>query len=124
MKRREFITLLWRRGSVAACGARAAAGDASDFSAAGRQASRRLIITPEIKGPAHATGRDLSAVQGRLCHLASIDGSAGSAPTFYFPYKIGVALKAKRWSRFASKRSSVLEPTSLSRSMMSWTTPQ
>jgi hypothetical protein len=42
----------------------------------------------------------------------------------YFPDETGVALKARRCSRFASKRGSVLQPASLSLSMMAWIAPQ
>src|SRR5215470_4884930 len=48
----------------------------------------------------------------------------GPKPLYYLSGKTGVALKTKRCSRFASRRSSVFEPVSFSLSMMSWITPQ
>ena len=48
----------------------------------------------------------------------------GPKSLFYLSEKTGVALKTKRCSRFASRRSSVFEPVSLSLSMMSWIIPQ
>src|SRR5262249_8913720 len=82
----------------------------------GVEQCKLLLSMHSIKDAQHSPKAQIT--QG----VGSRQGQFGGL--FYLSDKIGVALKTKRCSRFASRRSSVFEPVSLSLSMMSWITPQ